>query len=370
VSCSPWISRCAVLFCNFCCSVGTLNKWAFHKLVTTFEKNKGSCSSLHLREDVMKEIRSNCAHFHSPADADAFVDLVSRLSKGPEPPQKAVDFAEHLVETHSFFSPLRLQPAPTNTLELRSLAELMGGVHTSEHSRFQRLIAQLLRTDLSAVDLRDVLENISGDVMLSSAVVLSEKIRYGAVDVLVEVLRARGGDFEIMCKVLRIAFEIIIFCPNDQHILMHFTHQLEHVGNRTGNFLSHLVDFACYAPPDLNGADVSHMRASALECISQILTCSIPYRSLSDFPIATNSCYFSPKMQSLLTGNVLRSILIALNYPGISRFTGDDAHVVEAFADDDFFAEAHRRALRDRIRCSEGGSIRWNETVEAWVRLL
>jgi hypothetical protein len=336
----------------------------------------GYPSSLH-HEEIMAEIRSNCTHFHNPEDANAFVDLVSKLSKGPVPPQKAVDFAEHLLETHSFFSPLRPTRADDEkkslekkslekkSLEKHSLADLFGGVHKSENSQFQRWIADLQKSDLSAEKLHRLLENISGDIMNSSAAVLSEKIRYGAVDVLVEVLRARGDDFEIRCKVLRIAFEIIIFCPNDQHILMHFTH-----GDRTRNFLSYLVNFACYAPPDLSGPDVPHMQASALECVSQILTCSIPYRSLSNFPIAANSCYFSPKMESLLTGNVLHSILIALNYPEISRFSPNDALVVEAFADDEFFAEANRHTLRDRIRCREGGRIRWNETVESWARLL
>ena len=132
----------------------------------------------------------------------------------------------------------------------------------------------------------------------------------------------------------------------------------------------HLVNFCCDPPPDFGGAHVSHMRASALECISQILTCSIPYRSLSDFPIAADSCYFSPKMKSLLTGKVLRSLLIALKYPGIDRFTVDDVLVVDAFADDKFFADARHQAVRDRVRRSAGGAVEWNETVKTWVRLL
>jgi hypothetical protein len=319
----------------------------------------------------LPKIRSNCAHFPMNADgvseeADAFVDLLSTLIRGPVPQQKAVDFAEHLVETHSFFSPLRLREAALAPPEFFSLADYFGGVGKSPHSEFQRWIAELQKSDLSDEKLHHVLKIITTDIMNSSAPVLSEKIRYGAVDVLVEVLRTRGGNFEIRCKVVRIAFEIIFLCPNDQHILMHFTHQLER--DTTGIFLSYLVNFACYAPPDLSGADVSkssHMQASALECISHIVTCSIPYRSLSDFPIAANSCYFSSKMQSLLTGNVLRSILIALN----PSFSGDDAQVIEAFADDEFFAEAHH-PLRDKIRRNEGGAVRWNETVEAWARLL
>jgi hypothetical protein len=355
-----------------CCSVGTLNRYAFKREVWYFESNCHRRHPSQIEETFftphLGKIRSNCEHL-SPADADAFVNLLSTLIKGPVPPLKAVNFVEHLVETHSFFSPLRLrQPELGPDDEFYSLADLLGGVHKSENSQFQRWIADLRESDLSPDKLHYLLENVSGDVMNSGAAVLSEKIRYGAVDVLVEVLRARGDDFEIRCKVLRIAFEIIISCPNDQHILMHFTH-----GDRTRNFLSYLVKFACDAPPDLSGPDVPHMQASALECVSQILTCSIPYRSLSNFPIAANSCYFSPKMESLLTGNVLHSILIVLEYPEISRFSPNDALVVEAFADDEFFfAKAHRHftTLRDRIRCREGGRIRWNETVEAWARVL
>ena len=79
--------------------LSTLIKWAFDRELHLFEHNDPS-----FRFPDTARIRAYCAHFLHVADVDDFCDLVAKLYRGPQAPQKAVGFAEHLVRMHNFSS--------------------------------------------------------------------------------------------------------------------------------------------------------------------------------------------------------------------------------------------------------------------------
>ena len=175
-----------------------------------------------------------------------------------------------------------------------------------------------------------------------------------------------------MLEVFGAVFQILEQCPNQRHVLMHLTHapQSVQLGGKDGkpkkSFLQYLVNFVSSSVfwTEYDAPSVTKLQALALRCIAQILSGSISYHSLSDFP--TSGCYGSPKMDSLLTANVLSSILIALDYQPSGQYVSLEHKVVQAFCEDsdqaaEFFV-GMRGALRD--------TIRGDETVQEFRRLL
>jgi hypothetical protein len=301
--------------------LSTLNFWFFMRHVELFEQN--DISFQFPSED---QILSQCSHFAEPEAAIQFCDLLTTLYRGPEDGRKAVHFAERLVKEHDFFLPLRnktevqtrdeeFSPAMSDFSphdEAVSLAMAMGGVDQSPNSLFQRLVAQLAlfnspSSTASSGQVLSLLHKVFEEVRASDAAELAEKIRYGALDVFVKALRAHAGDLAVSRKILQIAFQIVDTCPCQRHILM----QLTSTERETGlSFFQYLVQLVSNDSSSTAG-EHDDMLAASLHCIGKIVSCSIPYHSLSDFPSC--GCYADPKMESMLTANVLRSILLAVD---------------------------------------------------------
>ena len=315
--------------------MSTLNFWFFLPTYRYFEK--------HARNFELPSadcILSQCSHFVEDEAKHLFCDLVATLFHGPQAPAKAWSFAEHLLTTHAFFAPLRTEatqhdtrapPGDTVTesfspsdvvvasdCEHESVSTKFAGVDPSPNSRFQHLFADLDKwhrqhsAPHDPLDAQRLLAKILSDVRKCNPADLSEKIKFGALEVLLKALRSPRCNFTIARKVLSIVFLILDSCPNQRHILM----QITHVERETGeSLLQYLVKFvssggSSAAADAHSAASVADIVAAALSCIKSAVACSIPYRSLSDFPDI--GCYGSPKMGSMLTGKVLHSIVTAI----------------------------------------------------------
>jgi hypothetical protein len=321
-------------------------------------------------------IKAHCAHFVASSDVDEFCDLVVRLFAGPQAPQKAVGFAEHLVRTHNFFQPLRVEVHARQVQEhdgdLTSLGPMLGGVDQSPNSRFQRLVAALetlLQPSnfLSSIQTCKLVQEISQDIAVSSMEEVSEKLRCDVVEVLMKALQAHKHKFAIARVVLGSVLQVPEMFPNQRHLLMHLTHAGHETKESVLEYLVKLVtsSFAWLDEEDPEiMASAPELQARALKCIAQIVSCSISYHSLSDF--STSGCYGSPKMRSLLTANVLACILRALGckLPALHGSELGRVVVKTLFEDSleaaSFFVEI-RSALRDMIRR--------DETVQEFCRL-
>jgi hypothetical protein len=313
----------------------------------------------------------------------AFCDLVVRLFAGPQAPHKAVGFAEHLVRTHDFFQPLRVEVQQMQQMQGHdwdpvSLGPMLGGVDQSPHSHFQRLgatLESLLQSSnpLSSIQTCELerlvllVQEISQDIAVSNNEEISEKLRCDVVEVLMKALQVHQPKFAIARVVLGSVLQIPERFPNQRHLLMHLTH----AGHETKqSVLEYLVKFvtSSFAWLDKHDPEIMasapELQARALQCISQIVSCSISYHSLSDFP--TSGCYSSPKMRSLLTANVLARILNALGCK-LPELHGLELGrvVVKALFEDSLeaasFCVEMRSALRDMIRR--------DETVQEFSRL-
>ncbi len=314
--------------------LSTLNYWFF---LNEYEYFENSCTESY--QPPSKDcILSQCSHFVEEAAKSLFCDLVTKLLDGPQAPVKAWYFAEYLLKTHDFFLPLRTETArrdacavdgsaesfspsdisPASDPELKSVSTMFAGVDPSPNSQFQHLFGNLDRLNRQganssaiAADVHNLLTTIWAHVRSSSPTDLSEKIQFGALEVLMRTLHAHCRDFAITRKVLYIVFQILESCPNQRHILM----QIAHVERETGeSLLRYLVKFISSGPSSAAGADaaasIPDIAACALRCVKSAVSCSIPYHSLSDFP--NSGCYGSPKMDSMLTAKVLQNILIAI----------------------------------------------------------
>jgi hypothetical protein len=314
-------------------SLSTLNYWFFLELLEDFEK-PGNRSRFCFPSDEI--IRSQCSHFVEEDAKSQFCDLVLQLWSGPQRPQKAWNFAESLLKTHAFFLPLRTEPVARHVHDhphsdqsfspsfspsddVSTISNIFGFVDPSPNSVFQHLFASLAKLNrqmpnTSASETCRLLGKISSDVNSSNPVELSDKIRFGALDELMRTLHAHPREFSVVRQVLHVMFQILDACPCQRHVLM----QITHVERETGvSLLQYLVRFVCskglpaatYTAAD--GADImQQMITSALKCIKSIVSSSIPYNSLRDFP--NSGCYGDPKMGSMLTAKVLQSILIAV----------------------------------------------------------
>ncbi len=307
---------------------------------------------------------------------DDFCHLVVTLFAGPKAPQKAVGFAEHLVRTHNFFQPLRVEvhgrQAQEHDGDLSSLGPMLGGVDEAPNSRFQRLVAALetiLQPSnlLSSIQMCKLVQEISQDIAVSNMEEVSEKLRCDVVEVLMKALHAYQRKFAIARVVLGSVLQIPEMYPHQRHLLMHLTHEGHETKESVLEFLVKFVtsSFASLAEDDPEiMASAPELQARALKCISQIVSCSISYHSLSDF--STSGCYGSPKMRSLLTANVLACILRALGcrLPALHGSELGRVVVKTLFEDSleaaSFFVEM-RSALRDMIRR--------DETVQEFCRL-
>jgi hypothetical protein len=260
-----------------------------------------------------------------------------KLFEGPQAPVKAWNFAEHLQKTHAFFLPLRtdaqtqcvaplrvghcdgVQESFSPSDELKSVSTMFADVDPSPNSRFQHLFARLDRlnreapcSSIIAAEVHTLLTAILSHIRSSSPTDLSEKIQFGALEVLMRSMRMHHGcDFTMARTGLCIIFQIVESCPDQRHILMQLTHDERETGE---SLLKYLVKFCSSGSSAAAGADgssdVAEIVASALTCIKSIVSCSIPYRSLGNF--ANSGCYGSPKMNSMLTARVLQSILVAI----------------------------------------------------------
>jgi hypothetical protein len=282
-------------------------------------------------------IRLQCSHFVEEEAKIQFCDLISKLCRGPKSPQKAWNFAEHLLKTHEFFLPLRTEPIARDVQhhphsdhsiesfspsfspsdDVSTIANIFGGIDPSPNSVFQHLFASLSKLNkqspsISASETCRLLGKISSDIGSSNPNELSDKIQFGAIDELMRTLHAHRREFSVVREVLHVTFQILDSCPCQRHILM----QITHVERETSeSLLQYLVQFVCSksfaAATQTDGADlIQHMIASALKYIKSVVSSSIPYHSLRDFP--NSGCYGDPKMGSMLTANVLQSILIAV----------------------------------------------------------
>ena len=376
--------------------LSTLNTWGFKGTLDDFEnlaKYKNGHDLFQFPDE--QTILSQCSHFVEPEAMAQFCDLISKLQNGPEAPQKAFKFAEHLVTTHDFFLPLRMEVTQQDASvpfgdggfasddlspcsdELSSIASQFGGVHPSRNSRFQHLLARLRvlldqSSPVSIDETHSLLHQISTDIGQSSQSELSEKLQLGACEYFMKELskwRAPGCDFAIARKVLQIIFQILDTCPSQRHILMHMTQVERDTGQSLLEYLVKFVsieDFSTAAGSDDADANVG-MQTSALECIRKIVASSIPYHSLSDFP--TVGCYGNPKMDSMLTPKVLQSILSALGFSGLehrARFDLDiERKVLEAFFNDCEEATAFFDEKRQPFRAM----IRQDQTAAAFAAL-
>lgn len=315
--------------------LSTLNYWFFLELYEKFEKKPDDYSQFCFpSEDT---IRSQCSHFVEEDAKSQFCDLVLNLWSGPKPPQKAWKFAESLLKTHEFFLPLRTEPIARHVHDhphsdhsmesfspsfspsddVSTISNIFGFVDPSPNSVFQHLFASLAQLNkqmpsTSASETCRLLGKISRDISSSNPVELSDKIRFGALDELTRTLHAHPREFSVVREVLHVLFQILDSCPCQRHVLM----QITHVERETGaSLLQYLVRFVCSkglpAATGADGADImQQMITSALKCIKSIVSSSIPYNSLRDFP--NSGCYGDPKMGSMLTAKVLQSILIAV----------------------------------------------------------
>lgn len=249
--------------------------------------------------------------------------------------------------------------------EVRTLSRMFAGVDPSKNSRFQHLLGDLNKfvNGLDTHDTQSLLAKISASVQSSNPTALSETIQFGALEVLLRTLRSPRCNFKR--KVLSIIFQILDSCPNQRHILM----QITHVERETGeSVLQYLVKFVSSegvsaAAEDDAAASIPDIIAAAVRCIKSVVACSIPYRSLSDFPDC--GCYGSPKMGSMMTAKVLQSIVIAIedevtsDSRGARDWKNDEiAHrVLQVFFQDSehtasYFSE-HRSVLRAIVQESQ-----------------
>jgi hypothetical protein len=330
---SPTLTRAHVLFFR----LSTLNFWFFLPTYQYFEK-PGHAADFELPSAAC--ILSQCSHFAEDEAKHLFCHLVATLFRGPQPPAKAWSFAEHLLKTHAFFAPLWKEATPTqhdarappgdtvaesfspsdvivaSDHEHVSVSTKFAGVDPNPNSHFQRVFADLDKWHRQPphrpLDAQRLLAEILSDVRESNSANLSEKIKFGALEVLLRALHSPRCNFAIARRVLSIVFQILDSCPNQRHVLM----QITDVERETGeSLLQYLVKFVSSgessAPLDADAvASVADIKAAALSCIKSAVACSIPYRSLSDFPDV--GCYGSPKMGSMLTCNVLHSIVTAI----------------------------------------------------------
>jgi hypothetical protein len=310
------------------------------------------------------------------ADANDFCDLVMKLYHGPQDSKTSVVFAESLLKTHNFFQALRVETCRVEATSgvaddcLETLATMLGGVDPSRNSRFQRLVAKLetLLCQSSPSSFLDktceLLLEISNDIANSNREELSQKLQCGLVDVLMKALQAHRPKFAIVRGVFGCVFQILDSCPNQRHVLMHLTD----IGEKTKeSLLQYLVKFVSLPDPcDDDVASVPDMQLLALKWIEQVVSGSLSYHSLSDF--STSGCYGSPKMGSLLTANVLESILKALGYPYLphpeSARLGHT--VIQAFCEDSERNTAFFAGNRSTLRAA----LRRDETVQEFRRLM
>jgi hypothetical protein len=275
--------------------------------------------------------------------------LVAKLHAGPaQPAQKAWNFAEHLLKTHDFFLPLRstarahataqhddwpsreslspsdASPSDVASDELKTISTIFGGIDPSPNSLFQRLFASLAILNMmaggaDASETHSLLDQLSSDIRSCNPTELSQKVQFGAFEELMKTLHVHHVEFRIVRKVLLFAFQIADSCPGQRHILMH----MSHVEKRTGeSLLQFLVKFICSqsVPPGAGQSgshDIQLILASATRLIKSIVSSSIPYASLSDFP--HTGCYGNPKMESMLSLKVLHSILVAVQADAASE---------------------------------------------------
>ncbi len=331
------------------CRLSSLNFFYFGNTLAAFELDAES-GVAHLPDPGT--IDAQCAHFTQEDAKLQFRQLVEELYKGPTEPQKAWNFAEHLLKTHRFFLPLRSEAprreerrdVPIDSVESfspgdatpRSASAAEGGVgdnfqsvsfffqsiHPSPHSRFQHLISNLKlnrESGAPASESNIQLDEIFSEVRSSPPVALSQKIQIGAFEELIRTLHAHRSDLSVTHKVLLVVLQIAECCPRQRHILMHMTHVERETGD---SFLQFLVKFICSQSPlesDRQGSSsrAEDIAASAVLCVRSIVSCSIPYHSLSDFP--SSGCYGSPKMDSMLSAKVLQSILTAVHEDAASE---------------------------------------------------
>ena len=371
-------------------------------MLDSFELVMGSLDEFRFpdAEIFAATIRSQCSHFIEQEAIEQFCDLVMKLANGPEAPRKAVNFAEHLIRTHDFFLPLRVEatqqhapvpfgegefvsddatpttPTPDEFLdELESIAKQLGGIHQSRNSLFQHLLARLrtlLHQSSPASVFENLLDYILTDIQHSNPTELSEKVNLGACEVFMKKLRARDCNFTTARKTLQIIFQILDSCPNQRHILMHLTHVERETGT---SLLEYFVTFVSSTDDSIAaGADdaeaMLELKTSAFECVRKIVSSSIPYHSLSDF--ATSGCYGNPKMDSMLTARVLQSILTALNWPAAHTWAhharGDltiARLVLQVYFDGSEEADAFFVGQREAFRAM----IRKDDTAQEFLRL-
>jgi hypothetical protein len=335
-----------------CCRLSTLNFFFFQDALKEFEANPNRY--LLPSQDL---IRSHCQHFVQPEAVAQFCDLVAKLYAGPtEPTQKAWNFAEHLLKRHPFFLPLRSNapvrvaaqsdavaqgdaaesllresPSPFDASpnfcaadDVFTIARMFGGVDPSPNSVFQRLIASLARSNRTTgsahvPQILNLLDQLSSDVRSSNPIEISQKVQFGAFDELIRTLHTHIDEFSVVRKVLLISFQIADSCPGQRHILMHMSHVERQTGESLLKFIVKFISRQNSQPGAMHSSlhDIDDILASADRCIRCIVSSSIPYESLSDFP--HTGCYGSPKMESMLSANVLYSIFSAIQSEAASE---------------------------------------------------
>ena len=370
--------------------LSTLNFWYFEQTVVEFERFFTAKEYDSFKWPSAQVIRERCEHFIEPEAIDHFCDLVAKLIRGPEVPLMAVDFAEHLLKTHAFFSPLMSNVhvsrphVPDDCLtsiadqmphEFVSIADelrgspdaietfgTMPGVERTNNSTFQRFLAKLRKLPADDVsETLSVLEFMLKEVQNSSSQQLSEKVNLNVFEVFIQKLHQCNA--AVARRILEFIFQIMDLSASERHIFMHMAHPESTYGV---SVLEYLVAFASKehgaAAAMIGDAEtVLELKTSALECIRKIVSSSIPYNSLSDF--ATSGCYGNLKMQSMLTSKVLDSILRALRWPP-SQARPRSALEVFFGKDEDaeaFFVGQHevlRSMIRDDVAVNEFRRLR------------
>ena len=371
-------SRCCLVELppHSCRRLSSLNYFHFGNTLAAFESCRGDSRINHLPDSGT--IDAQCAHFTEEDAKLQFRQLVEELYKGPTDPQKAWNFAEHLLKTHSFFLPLRSEAprheerhdVPIDSVESfspgdatprsasaaegglsdehQSISVFFKGIHPSPHSRFQHLISNLKRNRESGAPASESnlhLDEIFSEIRSSPPAVLSEKIQLGAFEEFIRTLHAHRSDVSVTHKVLLVVLQIAECCPRQRHILMHVTYVERETGD---SFLQFLVRFICsqsLLESDKQGSSsrAEDITASAVLCLRSIVSCSIPYHSLSDFP--TSGCYGSPKMGSMLSAKVLQSILTAVHEDAASESFAslqDESNHVDPAASSVFLTQRFR----------------------------